>query len=124
MYFFKGERFPIIEDSNIHYELLPYDENVEKANRSNCILEIVREGFVGFTYRYYEAVVYNKKLLTNNADIRRMKYYDARYMQYFERIEDIDWEWVKDSADVNYHYQDDFSPEKWKENIIKIVDGI
>lgn len=89
---------------------LNYDEVLLRELRSNCILEIVQKGQMALTLRPYEAVVYNKKLLTNNKTILEFKYYDPRFMRYFDSIEDIDWEWVRQDVDVDYHYAGDFSP--------------
>ena len=69
-----------------------------------------QKGQVALTLRPYEAVVYNKKLLTNNKTILSFKYYNPRYMHYFEKIEDIDWNWVARKEKVNYEYEGDFSP--------------
>lgn len=123
MHFFRGERFDKIEDADVHYGLLEYSENVQRAVNSNCILEIVRDNFVGFTQRYYEAIVFNKKLLTNNKEIKDMSYYDERFMQYFEKIEDIDWNWVRERVEVDYHYQGDFSPKRWRSRLLEMIES-
>lgn len=119
---FKAEKYEKIEDKDVYYGLIDYDENVSKALYCNCILEIVRENFVGFTQRYYEAVVFNKKLLTNNPNIKELEYYDERFIQYFETIDGIDWDWVKEVCEVDYGYQGDFSPEKWEERLLYILE--
>lgn len=121
IHMFKAERYAPIEDENVHYGLVPYEENIARAVNSNCILEIVRENFIGFTQRYYEAVVFNKKLLTNNAEIKDYAYYDERYMQYFKNIEDIDWAWVQDEAEVDYQYQGDFEAGQWKSKLLQVM---
>lgn len=89
---------------------LPYKENIRRMLHARCILDIVKPGHTGLSLRIFEAVNYNRKLLTNNKSILNFPYYDSRYMQYFERIEDIDWAWVKEDVDVDYHYKNDFSP--------------
>lgn len=116
---FKAERYEKIDDKDVYYGLIDYDENVSRAVCCNCILEIVRENFVGFTQRYYEAVIFNKKLLTNNPNIKELEYYDERFMQYFETIDQVDWDWVKEERTVDYGYQGDFSPEKWEERLLQ-----
>ncbi len=84
--------------------------------KAKCILEIVQEGQSALTMRPYEAVCYNRKLLTNNRSILDFKYYDSRFIQYYEDPADIDWDWVKDNTLVDYGYQGDFSPEfLWKD---------
>lgn len=121
MFFYKAERYERIEDKNVHYGLIPYDENVSRAAECNCILEIVRENYVGFTQRYYEAVIFNKKLLTNNRNIKELEYYDERFIQYYENVEEIDWDWVREKTTVDYGYRGDFSPERWKRRLLETV---
>lgn len=98
-------------------DIRPYKEVLESTVKANCILEIVRPGQVGFTLRAFEAVVYNKKLLTNNKSIKNFKFYNPEYMKVFDKIEDIDWEWVHEESNVNYHYDGSFSPLRFVEEI-------
>lgn len=123
MHLFKAEKYEKIEDENVYYGLVPYEENIARAINNNCILEIVRENFIGFTQRYYEAIVFNKKLLTNNAEVKQFAYYDERYIQYFEKVEDIDWKWVQEETEVDYKYRGDFDPKKWKENLKRVMEN-
>lgn len=90
---------------------LLYNEVLEDLQNSKCILEILREKQTGPSLRYFEAVCYNKKLLTTNSEIVNFPYYDSRYMRYFSNPDDIDVEWLKDdSCSVDYHYKGEFSP--------------
>ena len=36
-----------------------------------------------------------------------------------EKVEDIDWNWVKEDIEVDYHYNGEFSPLRLMEDIIK-----
>lgn len=89
-------------------EIMPYEVVLKRTLEANCVLEIVRPGQVGFTLRTFEAVVYNKKLLTNNEHIKEFQFYNPSYMKVFKSVEDIDWKWVKERNAVNYHYKGDF----------------
>lgn len=98
------------EGINFHESAVSYAENVERLKQSNCILEIMHEDFDNPTQRYSEAVVYNKKLLTNNKKTVTFEFYDPRYMQVFSSVEEIDMTFVKKKEDVNYGYREEFSP--------------
>ena len=98
-------------------DIMPYKEALEKTLKANCILEIVRPGQVGFTLRVFEAVVYNKKLLTNNESITEFPFYNSKYMRVFKKIDEIDWKWVESKDEVDYHYDGSFSPLKFIEEI-------
>ena len=77
---------------------------------SKCVLEFMQEGQNGATLRYFEAVCYNKKLLTDNPNITEFPYYDSRWMRVFKNVEDIDVNWLKENDEVDYQYKGDFSP--------------
>lgn len=99
--------------------IIPYGESLKRTLNAKCILDVVRPEQAGLTLRAYEAVVYNRKLLTNNKSIFLFPFYDPRFMQYFEKVEDIDWDWVKEDIEVDYHYNGEFSPLRLLEDIIK-----
>ncbi|MEF2838206.1 MAG: hypothetical protein U0N82_10850 [Oscillospiraceae bacterium] len=111
----------VLKNVSLHSfsDIIPYYESLRRTLEAKCILEIVRPGQSGLTLRAYEAVVYNRKLLTNNKSILDFHYYDSRYMQYFEKVEDIDWDWVREDIEVDYHYNGEFSPLRLLEDIIK-----
>lgn len=87
-----------------------YDEVLEDIQNSKCILEVLQPGQTGVTLRYYEAIAYNKKLITNNALIKELPFYDEKYMQVFDNIENIDVDWINNNIEVDYKYNNEFSP--------------
>lgn len=89
--------------------LMPYQEVLDDIQESNCILEVLQDGQKTQSIRYLEAVCYNRKLLSNNVDLSKLPYYDARYMKYFKSVDDIDWDWVRRKEKINYHYNGEFS---------------
>ena len=97
-----------------------YSTMIDEEKKSNCIMEIMHPGQVGSTSRYYEAICYNKKLLTNNKNIVDMPFYDSNYIHIFEKPEDIDWEWVKRREPIDYHYDGRFSPTHLIDKIIEL----
>lgn len=104
----------------LYNQIIPYSQVVEEAKRSNCILEILTPSQTGSSLRYYEAVCYNKKLLTNNRNVVNLPFYNPDYMHVFEKPEDIDWNWVKERVSVDYHYDGRFSPTHLVDKIIEL----
>lgn len=98
----------------------PYNEVLKEIENSNCILEILQPGQKGQTLRYFEAIVYNKKLLTNNENIKNMPFYNPKYMKVFKTIDDIDFNWIKKEEKIDYNYKNEFSPQ----HFIKELDDI
>ncbi len=112
----------VLPDSSmfdIHDVWLPYRDVLKKISESNCILEILQGNQKTQSIRYFEAIAYNKKLLTNNPNIFNMPYYDKRYMKYFRTVKDIDFEWVKKEDTPIYNYQGEFSPRELIQRIIR-----
>ena len=104
----------------VYNEPIPYSIVVEEVKKSNCILEVVESKQTAPSLRYYEAICYNKKLLTNNKYIVNYPYYNPNYMQIFEKPEDIDIEWVKERSRVDYHYDGRYSPIHFIDRIIEL----
>ena len=111
-----------VKDSDFLYlaEKISYPQVVSRVKSSNCILELLQENQEAQSIRYFEAVVYNKKLLTNNRHLQELPFYDARYMKYFKSVADIDIEWVRKKEIIDYQYDGSFSPLK----IIDYIAGI
>ena len=91
-------------------ESIDYKDVAAIVQESNCIIDIVIGKQTGLSLRAYEALAYNKKLLTNNKSILSFPQYDERYMRYFETIEDIDWQFVLQRDTVDYGYKGEYSP--------------
>lgn len=89
---------------------ISYPQVVSRVKSSNCILEVLQTNQKAQSLRYFEAIAYNKKLLTNNPGIVELPYYDERYMRVFKNIEDIDVDWVKAREKIDYKYKGEFSP--------------
>ena len=69
-----------------------------------------------FTLRTREAIIYNKKLITNNKRIKEKSFYKEKYINVFKSSSDIDVEFVLRDQNVNYaNYQEEFSPMNFLE---------
>lgn len=88
----------------------PYNDILEHVHQTNCIIEIMQEGQVGASLRYFEAVCMNKKLLTNNPYITNFPFYNSKWMRIVSSLEDIDIKWIRKEEKVEYGYKDEFSP--------------
>lgn len=101
-------------------EFMPYSEMLYHSVNSRCILEVNQSDADGYTSRFLEAVMFNKKLLTNNVAIKNSKFYNPQYIQLFETAEDIDPSFINNSDIVDYHYNGEFSPIR----LISKIDNI
>ncbi len=89
---------------------IPYKEALETTLRSNCVIEILQEMQRGPSLRFFEAVCYNKKLLTTNENIVNFPFYNPHYMKIFHKPEDIDINWIIKRENIDYGYHGEFSP--------------
>ena len=98
------------EGIQFHTEPLPYEENERMICSSKCILELMHEGFQGATQRYMEAVLYGKKLMTNNERVKELPFYRPEYMQVFHSEEEICQDFICTEEKIDYGYRGEFSP--------------
>lgn len=96
-----------------------YKDIIQQDMSSNCILEILQPGQKSYTTRLQEAVCLKRKLLTNNPNITQEEYYIPEYVKVFDKVEDIDWDFVQKSVQVDYGYDGRYSPVRFIENVIK-----
>lgn len=104
----------------IYNKTLNFVENVAILKKSNCILEVLGHNMTSPSNHWFEAVLYNKKLLTDNKDVLNLPFYNPDYIKVFEDPEDIDWDWVKERVPVDYHYDGRFSPIHLIDKIIEL----
>lgn len=120
--------FLLVGDADLNNGAIPvsekyldYKEYLSRECAANCILELVKGDTEGATLRCWEAVYYNKKLLTNWKGLFDFEFYDSRYMQFFEKPEDIDINFLTDRVAVNYQYYNQNSPELFLERIGTLI---
>lgn len=107
----------------IHYnEWLSYKQVLSQIENSNCIIEVMEGEQQGVTLRAMEAICYNKRLLTNNKSIKDLSFYKTGNIMVFDSIEEINPEFVKNSKDVDYEYNNEFSPIHLIEHINRICE--
>ena len=116
-YIFRAKDSDKLPGSNIIYanQYIDRTEMLRKELESNCILEVLKGDAHSNTLRFWEAVMYNKKLYTNWAGAVDSPYYDPRYMRVFSNPEDIDLDFIKERIEVDYNYQGELSPLRYLE---------
>lgn len=105
---------PGIEYAN---RFMTYREMLYHTVNTRYVLEINQGGADGYTSRFLEAVMYNKKLITNNSFIKNSYFYNPRYIHIINSSEDLNKEFFIDQSQVDYHYNDDFSPMRMIERV-------
>lgn len=62
--------------SKKYCKYIPYSSVINLVSRSKAILDITASGQYGLTLRFYESLFYNKKIVTNNTNIREYNLYN------------------------------------------------
>lgn len=57
--------------------LMTYKDTLDKINRSRCLLDLTQKGQKGLTLRPIEALIYKKKLITDNIAIKEEPFYNS-----------------------------------------------
>lgn len=101
-----------IELPGVEYadRLMPYSQMLYYTVNSRCVLEINQGGAVGYTSRFLEAVMFNKRLITDNQAVKESKFYSSENIQCISDICKISPEFVTNTTPVDYKYKDEFSP--------------
>lgn len=108
-----------IYPNEIHYiPNMTYLENLKHVNATNCLLEVMQANAIGYTFRIWEAIAYNKKILTNNSEIKKAPFYNKDYISLFNHSSEIDTSFLKkDNDKIDYNYKDKLSPKRLLEFI-------
>lgn len=102
----------------IYNNWLPYKEVLRRMRRSKCLLEVLQRPGEGPTLRMVEAIVYNKKIITNDARASGNPFYDERFIQIFDDPKNIKLSFIKDDIQPDYYYQGEYSAK----NFLKRID--
>ena len=111
----------IYKDKIKYIKAMSYQDNLQHVIHTKCLLEIMQKNGFGFTQRVVEAVVLNKKLLTNNPTVNDAPFFRKDYISQFSSPSSIDREFVKQirsSSKINYSYKEELSPI----NFLRFVD--
>lgn len=104
-------------------QFTPYLDYLGKVQSSDCILEIIQGGSRGCTFRTWEAVVYNKKLVTNNQSVKEEVFYNPDYIQVIDSFDSLDLNWLKKDVRVNYQFAEQLSPKACFEFYLKCLNN-
>lgn len=101
------------KDKIVYNQEMDYHEMVQKSVNAKCLLELAHRDTLAYTSRFAEAVMYNKRLLTNLPTVKNSPYYDKKNIQIFSNSDEIDFEFIKSDEVPNYKYRGEFSPNNF-----------
>lgn len=105
----RGERMRGVHRLSAAYASQPYD--ARGLVGSSCLLDVSEQSGNSLPRAYYNAIVQNKKLLTNNRKVLSAPFYDPQNMRVFASVDDIDFAWVLESVECAYGYDGRFQAD-------------
>lgn len=91
---------------------IPYMEVLERASKTKCILNIIQENGAGVTLRDYEAIQFNKLMLTNNTALKETGLYRKDQMIWINELGDRIEE-IQKGFQGKSNLKNEYSQEKW-----------
>ncbi|MCF8009661.1 MAG: hypothetical protein K9K32_07820 [Halanaerobiales bacterium] len=86
-FFINGVKRSEMKFKGITYnKRISYGKSIKISKESKCILELIQDGQSSSTIRMCEAIVFNKKIITNNSNIINEYYYDDNYIFIVDNI--------------------------------------
>lgn len=72
----KKEKNMEYKDINVLRKQIDYKQYLDNLSESKCVIEILQDGQCGVTWRTFESLFYNKKLITSNQRIVDYDFYN------------------------------------------------
>jgi hypothetical protein len=100
---------------------IPYTTVLQYVKKTKCMLEILQKDMESETLRVFEAIQYNKKLITSNRNILTREYYDPQKIFYYEKVQDLDPDFVNCGPEVVY--EDKYREMSKPRNMLRFIDN-
>lgn len=99
----------IYEEGLVYDKRISYEMNLAYAAKSKCILEIMQENADGYTPRLWEAIMYDKHLLTNNKSVKKSNCYNPNNILIINENDDIS-NWINSKVEIINSLKKEKSP--------------
>lgn len=108
---------------NIHYiEYMPYIDTLKVMSRSKCELELLVQGCTSYSQRVFDALIYDKKVITDNLALKDEEFYDPNQILIFDDINKISLSFFEIGFESKRHYAEKLSPIKFLEYLSQRYD--
>lgn len=105
-------------------DYMQYDAVLRHLRKSRYLVEIVQEDQNGLTARTLEAMFFGKKLITNNAQVKKCSFFDRDNIYVMNDGLDINAFFEKPFRDIERSKLFRYSAEGWIKNFIDINRGV
>ncbi len=117
------EKEQIKEEGLFYNHFMPYKEMLFRSVNAKCLLDInQKDAWGGYTSRFYEAIMYNRKLISDNPMTKHSSFFDQINIIFVTQPEDITDDYLSNiDAKVDYHYNGEFSPLRMIETVENLL---
>lgn len=106
-----------IHGPGLHYDHpITYLQNLKYVAQAKCVLEVMQVNADGFTPRLWEAIIYDKHLLTNNTYIQNSIYWNSDAMHLLDNCEDFSF------INEKVSYPEDIKKSKSPINLLHYIE--
>lgn len=111
----------LVCDDIIYDKPISYVENLKYVMSSKCVLEVMQDNADGFTPRLWEAIMYDKHLLTNNKSIKYSVYWTSNGIHIID--ESLDFDFLSQSVKYPRELKESKSPIFLLQEIESLLSG-
>lgn len=73
--FFREEQ--VFKGIQFSHQALTYSENIKEIQSSKCLIDFKLDYHNGLSFRFFEAMYYGKKIITNNSSVKNYDFYHS-----------------------------------------------
>lgn len=95
----------------IHYnQPLSYSEVLKRMDNAKCLVDMIQSQSTAFTIKTCEAIIYDKKLITSNENVKGESFYNKNMMMIFSKDQSIAEFLSQESIPFDQKSKEIFSP--------------
>jgi hypothetical protein len=113
------------QDTIVYNHPIRYVDNLSLVVRSRCVLEIGQHGGTSNSLRQWEAIMYDKHLLTNHRGVVTAPWYNERYVHLLDDLHGKDdYMRLKEALSWSVEYSSETKDSLSPKHLLAYIDGL
>lgn len=106
----------------LQHKSLDYSQNIDMLKKSKCLVDIKFEYHNGLSFRFFEALYYKKKLITNNESVKNYDFYHPNniFITDFENLDGIEDFLEKPYVEIDKQIVEKYGFPNWSRYLLDI----
>ncbi len=107
-------------DIHFSHNGVSYKENITLLKTAKCLIDIKFTYHNGLSFRFFEALYYKKKLITNNESVKKYDFYNANniFITDFEDLEGIEEFLDKPYIEIDKNIVEKYGFKNWSRYVL------